>query len=583
MGYENFNNELNLFNKTASKLPNNKIFAAVVIGVTTGNKNDDDSNVTGPFLDPPEPPGTIYFYIPGIDNFDTSGGINFKYPTLDDDTRFNKITPNADRITTESGAVDKILTHWPVASDSIVTSPWSLNRYGKPHYGIDIGKRNDTDYTIRAAANGIVMNIIADDGIGNTIIKIKHGTFNINGQPRDIWTGYFHVVNGSWNNFNITVGSQVHGGQNIATMGSEGQSEALHLHFRVYDCPVGVEAVMDVEQRVIKYPDPMVYLLNSENSPIKNTDRIISNVAPNVPTVVQTNNQYVTKTNAKFIRRVCPNVGNNSSINIGDIAYVGYRGDDMFDNPIFMGLMINSKSNLNQKSVTQASPPYLSDNNTIGNLPVNRKEILSPKLRPGDEYNGNAFGAETFLTSDDNNNPYHISSINRGGDKANINNDTVNALVSNIKIEQLSFFGLDSEEIKKLKEKYEINISRGDITLNVSKIAAINSTDGNKFDFVGGNSIEVVKGDKIFVCNNCNNTATKDNKIDGERVLLGGENNHAVIGEELINIIEDIIDAIPKLQFVNGAGNAAMMPGTDIPLIKLKAQLNKILSKKVLL
>lgn len=91
-------------------------------------------------------------------------------------------------------------------------------RWGKLHKGIDIAR--PSDYTIKAADNGIVTSAGWDGGYGNKIV-IDHQNGYV--------TVYAHL-----DSISVSAGQTVPKGTAIGVMGSTGDSTGTHLHFEVY-------------------------------------------------------------------------------------------------------------------------------------------------------------------------------------------------------------------------------------------------------------------------------------------------------------------------------------------------------------
>lgn len=105
---------------------------------------------------------------------------------------------------------------WPT-SGGYVSSQQGY-RWSKMHKGIDIAR--PSNYTIKAADNGVVVSAGYDGGYGNKVI-IDHQ----NGYR----TVYAHLAS-----FNVRPGQTVAGGSKIGVMGRTGNSTGIHLHFEVY-------------------------------------------------------------------------------------------------------------------------------------------------------------------------------------------------------------------------------------------------------------------------------------------------------------------------------------------------------------
>ncbi|PLR96483.1 M23 family metallopeptidase [Bacillus sp. T33-2] len=105
---------------------------------------------------------------------------------------------------------------WP-ASGGYVSSHMGY-RWGRQHKGIDIAR--PSNYTIKAADNGVVVSAGWDGGYGNKVI-IDHQ----NGYR----TVYAHLAS-----MNVSPGQTVPRGSQIGVMGATGDSTGVHLHFEVY-------------------------------------------------------------------------------------------------------------------------------------------------------------------------------------------------------------------------------------------------------------------------------------------------------------------------------------------------------------
>ncbi|MDY5784484.1 MULTISPECIES: M23 family metallopeptidase [unclassified Corynebacterium] len=90
-------------------------------------------------------------------------------------------------------------------------------RWGRMHQGIDIA--NDFGTPIYAVMDGTVVNAGPAQGYGNWVV-IRHD----NGEE----SVYGHMAT-----YSVSVGQRVAAGDQIATIGSEGQSTGPHLHFEI--------------------------------------------------------------------------------------------------------------------------------------------------------------------------------------------------------------------------------------------------------------------------------------------------------------------------------------------------------------
>lgn len=107
---------------------------------------------------------------------------------------------------------------WVRSVPGRVTSEYGM-RWGRPHNGMDFGSPCGTP--MLAAAAGVVTRAGPSSGYGNLIV-IDHGG--------GIVTRYAHMFPGD---LLVRVGQQVTAGQQIARVGTYGDSTGCHLHFEV--------------------------------------------------------------------------------------------------------------------------------------------------------------------------------------------------------------------------------------------------------------------------------------------------------------------------------------------------------------
>ncbi|MFZ4450992.1 murein hydrolase activator EnvC family protein [Salibacterium aidingense] len=99
-------------------------------------------------------------------------------------------------------------------------------RWGRTHFGIDIGSGGRSSVPIVAAASGTVVKAGYMNGYGNTVM-ISH---QVDGQQ--ITTLYAHM-----SSTNVSSGQSVSRGDKIGMMGNTGASQGKHLHFEVHEGP----------------------------------------------------------------------------------------------------------------------------------------------------------------------------------------------------------------------------------------------------------------------------------------------------------------------------------------------------------
>ena len=113
---------------------------------------------------------------------------------------------------------------WPLDQDYKVTSPFGERNFGDGpewHWGIDVGGMAGRS-PIYAAESGTVEYAGPDPtGVGGNIVVIDHG----NGFK----TRYLHCQE-----LFAKTGDYVGYGQQIASVGSTGQSQGVHLHFEIH-------------------------------------------------------------------------------------------------------------------------------------------------------------------------------------------------------------------------------------------------------------------------------------------------------------------------------------------------------------
>ena len=114
---------------------------------------------------------------------------------------------------------------WIKPTNGRLTSPYGWRNLGAGpefHYGVDLA--NKTGTPIWAAADGVVSYAAPLSSYGNVVIL----THSINGQIYT--TVYAHL-----SAFNVSTGSVVTQGDQIAAMGSTGRSTGPHLHFELHN------------------------------------------------------------------------------------------------------------------------------------------------------------------------------------------------------------------------------------------------------------------------------------------------------------------------------------------------------------
>lgn len=114
---------------------------------------------------------------------------------------------------------------WPVPPEygQAITSLYGP-RWGRIHYGIDIGSYGGANHPIIAAADGVVAFAGWNGAYGNCVI-IDHGT---NERGQKVQTLYAHLAR-----LETRAGREVVQGELIGLMGTTGRSTGVHLHFEV--------------------------------------------------------------------------------------------------------------------------------------------------------------------------------------------------------------------------------------------------------------------------------------------------------------------------------------------------------------
>ena len=107
---------------------------------------------------------------------------------------------------------------WPLPGFSRISSPYG-SRWGGFHSGMDITGGGVFGANIVAAASGTVIQATSHYSYGNYVIVDHGGGYS---------TLYAHA-----SKLLVSIGQQVHQGQNIALVGSTGNSTGPHLHFEV--------------------------------------------------------------------------------------------------------------------------------------------------------------------------------------------------------------------------------------------------------------------------------------------------------------------------------------------------------------
>lgn len=111
----------------------------------------------------------------------------------------------------------------PCPQSIMFTSPYTTDRWGRPHPGVDIA--GDAGTPILASAPGKVADVFYQPGGFGNLIVIAH---NVGGKM--VYSAYNHLLD---NSTKVKVGDQVERGQHIGDMGSTGMSTGDHLHFEI--------------------------------------------------------------------------------------------------------------------------------------------------------------------------------------------------------------------------------------------------------------------------------------------------------------------------------------------------------------
>lgn len=116
-------------------------------------------------------------------------------------------------------------------ADATFTSGFG-SRWGSSHNGIDLA--NDIGTPIYSTAAGEVISAGPASGFGQWV-RVQHDDGTI--------TVYGHI-----NTIDVSVGERVEAGEQIATMGNEGQSTGPHLHFEVIENGAKINPLIWLEE-----------------------------------------------------------------------------------------------------------------------------------------------------------------------------------------------------------------------------------------------------------------------------------------------------------------------------------------------
>lgn len=132
---------------------------------------------------------------------------------------------------------------WPVPPEfgQAITSYFGP-RWGRFHYGIDIGSYGGANHPIIASANGVVTFADRNGSYGNCVI-INHGR---NNRGQEVETLYAHLAR-----IDARVGKEVRQGEVVGLMGTTGRSTGVHLHFEV--------RINGAKQNPLNFFEPGVY------------------------------------------------------------------------------------------------------------------------------------------------------------------------------------------------------------------------------------------------------------------------------------------------------------------------------------
>jgi murein DD-endopeptidase MepM/ murein hydrolase activator NlpD len=111
----------------------------------------------------------------------------------------------------------------PCPQSQELTSPYTTNRGGSPHPGIDIAAASGTP--VLASAPGQVADVFYQPGGFGNLVVVSH---NVGGKI--VYSAYNHLLD---NSTKVKVGDKVEKGQHLADIGSTGKSSGPHLHFEI--------------------------------------------------------------------------------------------------------------------------------------------------------------------------------------------------------------------------------------------------------------------------------------------------------------------------------------------------------------
>ncbi|MHA6805093.1 M23 family metallopeptidase [Salinifilum ghardaiensis] len=140
----------------------------------------------------------------------------------------------AERQAAEEQAAEQSSAEFVKPTEGELTSTYGM-RGGSMHNGIDLA--NSIGTPIHSVAAGEVINAGPASGFGQWV-RVQHDDGTI--------TVYGHVAS-----FTVSVGERVEAGQQIATMGNEGQSTGPHLHFEVIEDGTKIDPLPWLEERGI--------------------------------------------------------------------------------------------------------------------------------------------------------------------------------------------------------------------------------------------------------------------------------------------------------------------------------------------
>jgi len=260
---------------------------------------------------------------------------------------------------------------------------------------------------------------------------------------------------------------------------------------------------------------------------------------------------------------------NNSNINtpiIGELLVLF----QIFDIYYFIATL-NIDNTLNSQELKG-----ISDSKTVKNKikkeNINKNTII--KQNPGDSILRGRYG-NTILLSDLNKSPYILLASDDNFDLSNL--DNINNCILITKSGLISQFNSRMRNSQLYNKDGAINSDKNIILIKNDTLITESTNFLNNSTNYTQNSEKTIINTPSYILN------SNETNIKSKKITLGNSaSNSVVLGEELNQVLNDLIDAITKITVMVPSAPGKSLPPVNIPdFIRIKGRLQRILSKSV--